>query len=77
MRVKPLLKLVDDWSAYLGERLTAEELEPIRAGERTGRPLGPATFLQQLEKRLGRTLLKQKPGPKPKNAGAEGGKRGR
>lgn len=71
VRVKPLLRHVDDWSAYLGERLTAEELEPIRAGERTGRPLGPPTFLKQLEKRLGRTLVKQKPGPKPRQGGDE------
>lgn len=71
VRVKPLLKHVDDWSAYLGERLTAEELEPIRAGERTGRPLGPPAFLARLERRLGRVLVKQKPGPKPKQSGDE------
>jgi len=71
VRVRPLLKHVDDWSTYLGERLTAEELEPIRAGERTGRPLGPASFLKQLEKSLGRTLIKQKPGPKPRQGDDE------
>lgn len=77
VRVKPLLKHVDDWSAFLGVRLTGEELEPIRAGERTGRPLASATFLKQIEKRLGRTLTKQKPGPKPQGAGVEGGGGGR
>ena len=64
-------------SAYLCERLTAVEMEPIRAGERTGRPLGPATFLKQLERSPGLTLVKQKPGPKPKHADAEGGENGR
>ena len=64
VRVKPLLQHIDDWSAFLGERLTGEELEPIRARERTGRPLAALSFLKQIEKRLGRTLTKQKPGPK-------------
>ena len=72
VRVKPLLKHVDDWSTYLGERLSAEELEPIRAGERTGRPLGSTSFLKQLEKRLRRTLIKQRPGPKPKGEDGDG-----
>ena len=77
VRVKPLLKHVDDWSAFLDERLTGVELEPIRARERTGRPLAAPSFLKQIEKRLGRTLTKQKPGPKPKNASAKGGVSGR
>jgi putative transposase len=64
--VKPLLSLVNDWGDFLSERLTAEELEPIRKAERTGRPLGDPKFIKQLERRLGRTLAKQKPGPKPK-----------
>jgi hypothetical protein len=33
---------------------------------RTGRPLGQDSFLQTLEIRLGRTLKRKKPGPKPK-----------
>ncbi|MEQ1863416.1 MAG: transposase [Micropepsaceae bacterium] len=67
VRVKPLLDRVDDWLAFLGERLTEEDLEPIRSGEHTGRPLGSPAFVKQLERRLGRTLARQKPGPKPKD----------
>jgi len=72
VRVKPLLAHVDDWSAYLGEKLGSGELEAIRAGERTGRPLASISFLKQIEKRLGRKLTKQKPGPKPKQHGGLG-----
>jgi putative transposase len=66
VRVKPLLERVDDWAAFLSEGLTEEEREAIRKGERTGRPLGAASFVKRLEKKLGRTLARQKPGPKPK-----------
>ena len=68
VRVKPLLDKVEDWRTFLGEKLTGEELETIRAGERSGRPRGSPQFVKQLERRLGRVLGKQKPGPKPKAA---------
>ncbi|MDZ4741704.1 MAG: hypothetical protein SGJ03_17645 [Alphaproteobacteria bacterium] len=42
------------------------------ADERTGRPLASSSFLKQIEKRLGRKLTKQKPGPKPKHEGCVG-----
>jgi putative transposase len=40
------------------------ELAAIRAGERTGRPLGSNGFVAGLEQRLGRVLARQKPGRK-------------
>jgi putative transposase len=40
--------------------------EALRRAELTGRPVGGATFLARLEKRLGRPLRPQKRGPKPK-----------
>ncbi len=64
--VKPLLSLVPDWPQFLKTGLDKEQLDAIGAAERTGRPLGSASFLKRLEKRLGRTLAKRKPGPKPK-----------
>ncbi len=67
--VRPLLDLVPDWGAFLGSGLSEDEHKAIRAGERTGRPLGAARFTARLEKRLGRSLARQKPGPKPKKAG--------
>ena len=68
VKVKPLLDRVPDWKAFLREGLDSDDLEAIRAHERTGRPLGGTKFLARLEKRLGRTLAKAKPGPKPKLA---------
>ena len=38
----------------------------LQASERTGRPLGTPRFIARLEKRLGRSLARRKPGPKPK-----------
>ena len=64
---QPLLDLVPDWAAFLRGGLREDEREAIRAGERTGRPLGSAAFIKRLEKRLGRSLAKGKPGPKPKS----------
>jgi len=55
---------VGDWKRFLGEGLGADELDAIRAGERTGRPLGDARFVARLENRLGRVLARRKPGPK-------------
>ncbi len=66
VRVKPLLDLVPDWAAFLAGGLSEAERDAVRAGERTGRPLGSGTFTARLEKRLGRPLARQKPGPKPK-----------
>ncbi len=62
-----LLRRVTDWRAFLGEGLDEASLAAIRGGERTGRPLGSARFVRRLETRLGRTLARQKPGPKPQD----------
>ncbi len=67
--VKPLLALAPDWAAFLAEGLEKDALEAIRKAESTGRPLGSVPFVKRLEKRLGRTLARRKPGPKPKKRG--------
>ena len=64
VRVKPLLDLAPDWSGFLRAGLADEEAEAIRRSERTGRPLGDARFIKRLERKLGRVLKPQKPGPK-------------
>jgi REP-associated tyrosine transposase len=64
--VRPLLDRAPDWAAFLRAGLSEDDHEAIRAGERTGRPLGSARFVAGLEKRLKRKLARQKPGPKPK-----------
>ncbi len=64
--VAPLLERAADWKAHLAQGLDKPHREEIERHERTGRPLGSAAFITRLEKRLGRTLARQKPGPKPK-----------
>ena len=63
---KPL-RSPKEWASLLKEGMTELELESIRRGQRTGRPLGSESFLERLEKVLERPLKKQKPGPKKKN----------
>jgi putative transposase len=74
--VAPLLEMVSDWRAFLRGGLSASEHKAVRAGERTGRPLGSAPFVARLEKRLGRKLAKRKPGPKPQPRNVKGRRRG-
>jgi putative transposase len=71
VRVKSLLDRVDNWRAFLAKPLNEDEREAIRAHESTGRPLGTPSFVSRLEKRLGRTLARQKPGPKPRTPRAK------
>jgi putative transposase len=65
VRVEPLLTRKSDWREFLAEGASTEQRELFRSHESTGRPLGPPAFVSRLEKRLGRTLARQKPGPKP------------
>jgi hypothetical protein len=55
-----------EWRDFLAAGLDDAMLETIRAGERTGRPLGDAEFVRGLETTTGRQLSRQKPGPKAK-----------
>jgi putative transposase len=63
--VKPVLDEVKDWKTALATPFTPAELKAIAASEHTGRPFGSPTFVKSLEKKLGRTLARQRPGPKP------------
>ena len=64
MRVPPLLKLAPKWRGFLARVIREEDLKVLRAHEHTGRPLGEDAFLAKLERKLGRILRRQKPGPK-------------
>lgn len=68
--------LVDDWAEFLAADERPERQEALRAGVRTGRPLGSPAFLAGLEERLGRPLRRRKPGPKG-NHGESGTRRQR
>jgi putative transposase len=60
-----LQDVIKDWSDYLS--MEDEKVKELRKSIGTGRPLGTEVFLKILEEKIGRVLIKQKPGPKPKN----------
>jgi len=62
-----LTSQIKDWSSYLREKESEEDIDKFRKHENTGRPLGDDGFITKLEKITGRTLRKKKPGrPKKK-----------
>ena len=64
VKVGPLLKMVGDWQVFLSDGVKTEEAEKLDLHERTGRPLGSESFVRKIERRVGRILRRQKPGPK-------------
>jgi putative transposase len=66
VRVKPLLERAGDWREFLNEGLEVDEAEVFRRHERTGRPLGEASFLERIEKAVGRVVRPKKAGRRPK-----------
>jgi len=64
VKVAPLLEMAGKWRQLLTSAVSEEEIKQFRAHERTGRVLGDDAFQKRLEKKLGRVLRRQKPGPK-------------
>ncbi|WP_093037083.1 transposase [Thiocapsa roseopersicina] len=62
--VRPLLELISDWAGFIGEPDAPDIADLLHAHASTGRPLGPDSFVEDLEQRLRRALKRQKPGPK-------------
>ena len=62
VRVAPLLDRVADWRAFLAGGLSAEDRDAIRAGERSGHPLGDDRYFARLKAKLGRDVKPRKPG---------------
>ncbi|MEW6359983.1 MAG: transposase, partial [Planctomycetota bacterium] len=67
VKVKPLLDRVEDWSGFLSGDVDGDDVELLRRHERTGRPLGSASFVHRLEVALGRILHRRRPGPRRKD----------
>ena len=63
--VRPLLDLIPDWEAFIGEGEDEGFNDLLRRHASTGRPLGSDTFVESLERQLARSLKRKKPGPKP------------
>ena len=77
VRTAPLLERVaawgdGDWRSFLSGKQSDDDHALIERHGRTGRPLGDAKFLTTLERRLGRPLRKEKPGPKKGAKGVKG-----
>jgi putative transposase len=56
--------MAGSWRRLLSGAVSEEQLRGFREHERTGRVLGDEGFQKRLEKRVGRVLRRQKPGPK-------------
>lgn len=63
--VAPLLERIGSWDKFIEAAMSREAVERIRAGDRTGRPVGSDQFIERVGLELGRTLARQKRGRKP------------
>ena len=57
-----LQNLIDDWHSFLSDGNSADELASIRKEESGGRPIGSKSFIEDLEKKLSRSLIRKKAG---------------
>jgi putative transposase len=64
--VAPLLDRIGDFAAFLGTAEDQQATRALRMAETTGRPVGSAAWIAQLEQATGRLLAPRKRGPKPK-----------
>ena len=66
VRVQPVLERVGDFATLLRDRASDDAAcAALRSAEGTGRPLGSADFVADLERRLGRPMARRAPGRKP------------
>ena len=71
--VAPLLERIPEFAGLLEPSAAdAASFATIRAAETTGRPLGGAAFVSDLERRLDRPLARRKPGPQRKAKAGSG-----
>ena len=67
VNVTPLLRIIrNNWHDFLSKYPNEADIELLRKHERTGRPLGEQTFLENLESLLNRPLKPKKAGRKKK-----------
>ena len=69
----PLLAEIPDWREWLHGDELRDGLERLRSRTRTGRPLGSAEFILDVEEQLGRRVRPLRPGPR-RRIGAAGGR---
>jgi putative transposase len=56
----------NEWRDFLREGVEDDELRRLRRHTRTGRPMGDEAFIAKVERLVGRTVRRGKPGPKGK-----------
>ena len=61
----PVLARTTSFAELISSDDAPGALAAIRAAETTGRPLGTAAFVADLERRLGRAIARRAPGRKP------------
>jgi putative transposase len=64
--VRPLLDRAGDFAAFLGADEDQQATRALRMAETTGRPVGEAAWVEELERLSGRVLAPKKRGPKPR-----------
>ena len=64
VKLAPLLEIARNWVTFLSTECSGTDPEPLRRHERTGRPLGDDDFITRQEWALGRSMGRQKPGPR-------------
>ena len=65
--VQPAQDRYGDFASFLGAPADyTEAWQPLRRAETTGRPIGASDWVEDIERRTGRTLAPQKRGPKPR-----------
>jgi putative transposase len=70
VRTGALLDVVGNgWGEFLAEDISSADVAALRRHERTGRPLGDPDFVDKIENQLGRSLRRNRPGPKASLAG--------
>jgi len=73
VKVRPVLDRVGSAADLMCSDVDDKRFAAIRAAEATGRPLGNAAFVADLERRLGRPIARQSPGRKPSGKPPEQG----
>jgi putative transposase len=63
--VRPVLDRIDRFGDLIEADAEEAAFATLRAAEATGRPLGTADFVADLERRLGRLIARRAPGRKP------------
>lgn len=69
--VAPLLDRVEEFSAMIEDDGGAGDYAALRKAELTGRPVGSADFVADLERLLGRPIARRAPGRKPSRSAAD------